>query len=105
MLFAAVKSLILFSKLLPINTNNYVNYVRQRFGPFTAKQVFWYAKLLIKQMKIRKDIEFLRTCKREQLIPTFVRIKIPSTHQHYKRAIHLFRMELLDAEVKIKNVI
>ena len=103
MLYAAVKTIILLSKFLPINNNNYVQYTRQRFGPITAKNVFWYVKLQIKQEKLRKDIKFLRTCKREQLTPTFVRIKIPATHQHYKRAIHNFRMQLIQEEIKIKK--
>ena len=103
MIYAAVKSLLLFAKLLPINQSNYINHIRQRFGPLTAKHTFMYVKLLIKQAKLKKDLEFLRTCKHEQLAPTFVRVKIPNTHQHYKRAIHSFRMQLLNDEIKIKK--
>ena len=95
--------IILLSKLLPINSHNYIHYIRQRFGPTTAKNVFWYGKLQLKQEKIRKDITFLKMCKHEELTPTFVRIKIPTTHQHYQRAIHLFRMQLLQDEIKIKK--
>jgi hypothetical protein len=102
-LYTAVKSLLLFSKSLRINIKNYVNHIRQRFRPQTTIHVFWYAKLQIKQAKLEKDIDFLRTCIREQLTPTFVRIKIPTTHQYFKRAIHLFRMQLLHDEVKIKK--
>jgi hypothetical protein len=103
MLYAAVKSLLLFSKLLPINTQNYVNHIRQRFGPKSATHVFWYARVQLKQAKLKKDIVFLKTCIKEQLAPTFVRIKIPITHQHFKHAIHLFRMQLLHDELKIKK--
>ena len=45
----------------------------------------------------------MKICKQEELTPTFVRIKIPTTHQHYQRAIHLFRMQLLQDEIKIKR--
>lgn len=103
MISAAVKTLILISKFLPINNTNYVSYIRQRFGPITSKQTFGYVKLLIKQAKLKKDLEFLRTCKQSQLAPTFVRIQIPITHQHYKRAIHSFRMQLLNDEIRIKK--
>ena len=51
MLYAAVKMIILLSKLLPINSHNYIHYIRQRFGPTTAKNVFWYGKLQLKQEK------------------------------------------------------
>ena len=49
------------------------------------------------------DLLFLKTCKRESLVPTFTRIKIPVTHQHHKRAIKLCYREILINEIKIKK--
>jgi hypothetical protein len=100
---AAVISIKFLLKLLPIKKWNYIQIIRQHYGSFIGKNVFLYGKYQLMMSKTRLDLDFLRTCKREKLIPDFVRFKIPSTHQHHRRVINNCYEEMVCNELKYKK--
>jgi len=88
---------------MPITKHNYLNNLRQQYGPYITNNVFYYGKTEFKISKLKCDLFFLKTCKRETLTPNFVQFKIPLTHQHYQRAIRKCYREILLNEIKIKK--
>jgi hypothetical protein len=88
---------------LPINKSNYLTYLRQKYGPFATDSAFYLGKYLLKIGKIRHDLHFLKTCKKENLFPTFVRFRIPPSHQRYKSALFNCYRDILIKEIKIKK--
>ena len=88
---------------MPITKFNYLRKIRRQYGRQVEKNVFYYGKILFRISKIKSDLLFLKTCKKENILPNFTRIKIPITHQHHKRAIQLCYRELLLNEIKIKK--
>jgi hypothetical protein len=100
---AAVIAIKFLLKLLPIKKSNYIHIIGQQYGSFISKNVFQYGKHQLKMSKTRLDLDFLKTCKREKLIPTFVQFKIPSTHQHHRRDINTCYEQIIINELKCKK--
>jgi hypothetical protein len=86
-----------------MNKHNYLNYLRQQYGPIITNNVFYYGKTLFKIAKLKCDLLFLKTCKKESLLPNFVQFRIPSTHQHHQKAIQNCYREILVNELKLKK--
>ncbi|CAF1562230.1 unnamed protein product [Adineta ricciae] len=104
MKFKAAVNLIKFVlKLLPIKKWNYIHIIRQHYGSLIGKNVFLYGKYQLKLSKTKLDLDLLRTCKREKIIPDFVRFKIPSTHQHHRQAINNCYEQMVIHELKLKK--
>ena len=100
---AAVNVIRFIIKLIPIKKYNYVHMIRQHYWANMAKNVFDFGKLQLKMSKTRLDLEFLRTCKREKLIPIFVQFKIPSTHYHHRRVVNNCYEQMVVNELKQKK--
>ena len=100
---SAVRSILCILKLLPINKTNYLSYLRQKYGPFVSDSALQYGKILLKITKIRHDLQFLKTCKNENLLPTFVRFRLRSFHQRYKSSILKCYHDILISEIKFKK--
>ena len=97
---SAVKLIICVLRLLPINKTNYLCYLRQKYETFASKTVFQYGKTLLKISKIRYDLHFLRTCKKENLLPTFVCFHLPFSHRRYKLSVFKCYRDILISEIK-----
>jgi hypothetical protein len=100
---AAVNAIKFLLKLLPIKKHNYLQIIRQQYGSFIMKNVYQYGKCQLKMSKTRLHLDYLKTCKREKLIPNFVQFKIPSTHHHYRRAINNCYEQMVLDELKFKK--
>ena len=100
---AAANTIIFLLKLLPMKKQNYLHIIRQQHGSPIMKNVFQYGKCQLKMCKTRLHFDYLKICKREKLIPKFVRFKIPSTHQHYRRAINNCYEQMVLDELKNKK--
>ncbi|CAF3620444.1 unnamed protein product [Rotaria socialis] len=88
---------------MPITKHNYLKILRQQYGPYITNNVFYYGKTLFKISKIKCDLSFLKSCKREKVLPTFVQFKVPSTHLSHQRAIQNCFREILINEIKVKK--
>ena len=82
---------------------NYLHELRQHCGPYVTNNVFCYGKISLKISKLNCHLLFLKTCKREGILPRFVQFKIPSTHQCHQRAIRICYHEILTNEIKIRT--
>ena len=51
-------------------------------------------------MKTLADIKFVKSCKTENIIPTFAKVKLPLKHSNYKLKLHIARLVM---EAKIQN--
>ena len=100
---ATVNTIIFLLKLLPMKKQNYHHIIRQQYGSPIMRNVFQYGKYQLKMCKTRLHLDYLRICKREKLIPKFVRFKIPSTHQRYRRAINNCYEQMIVDELRSKK--
>ncbi|CAF4033849.1 unnamed protein product [Rotaria sp. Silwood1] len=86
-----------------MNHINYSQFIWQHYGPLISKNVWYWGKSLIKLNKIKHDLSFLKTCKKEKLIPKFVRFHVTPTHAIYKKAIRQCYQQILTDEIKYKK--
>ena len=100
---AAVNSIRFLLKLLPIRKENYLQIIRQQYGPYVSNNVFYYGKTQLRICKVKLDLKFLKQCKIENIIPKFVQFKVPSTHLRYRRAIENCYKQILVKEIKSKS--
>ena len=100
---AAVNAIKFLLRILPMKEYNYLQIIRQRHGSFIMKNIFQYGKCQLKLSKTKLHLDYLKTCKHEKLIPKFVQFKIPSTHQHYRRAINNCYEQMVLDELKYKK--
>ena len=89
--------------MLPITKYNYLKSLRQHYGSSVTNNVFYYGKASFKISKLKCDLNFLKSCKRENLLPTFVRFKIPLTYERHKTAIQNCYREILKNEINVKK--
>ncbi|CAF2134469.1 unnamed protein product [Rotaria magnacalcarata] len=86
-----------------MNQNNYSHFIWQQYGRVINNNVWYWGKSLIKLNKIKHDLFFLKTCKKENLIPKFVRFRVSPTHLCYRNAILQCYQRILNDEIKYKK--
>jgi hypothetical protein len=101
---AAVIQLILF-KLLPLNIFNVYNYLWRHYGASITKFYGECVKTHIRLYKLKYDLQFLRTCKRENLMPNFTKIRLANPYLYNFKLIYQCRLNILQAELKFKKKI
>jgi hypothetical protein len=100
---SAVKKVIHLLKLLPVNRNNYSQFLWQKYGPFVSNTTYYFRKTRLRIAKIRLDLTYLKTCKKENLLPTFVRFRPPVFHQRYNSSLIQCYRDILNVEIKLKK--
>lgn len=103
MLFQVAVIYSFIVKLLPIRISNCYRYLRRHYGPMTMKLFYEYVKLYLRIHKIRQDILFIRTCKREDLVPTFARIRLANPYLRYTKVHYACSKLILEGELKFKK--
>jgi len=88
---------------MPINKLNYLQFLRQHYGLYITNNIFYYGKTLFKISKLKCDLLFLKSCKRENLLPNFVRFRVPSTYHRHQEAIQNCYRDILKNEIKVKR--
>jgi hypothetical protein len=101
---AAVIYLILF-KFLPLNKFNVYNYLWRYYGASITKYFGECVKTHLRLYKLKHDLDFMRTCKREQLLPNFTRIRLANPSLYNSKLIKQCRFNILQAEIKFKKKI
>ena len=56
--------------------NNTFKYIKEKHGQDVIKIVRSYESLKTKYMKVKADIKFVKSCKKENLIPTFAKVNL-----------------------------
>jgi hypothetical protein len=100
MFFAAVKSIIFMSRLLPVNEKSYYIFLRQHYGVFASDLAFQYGKSQLKIAKLKCDLKFLKQCKKEDLLPTFTRFRLPLFYIRHQSVISKCYYEILNNDIK-----
>ena len=59
-------------------------------------------QLLAKLMKLQADIKFIKTCKKEYLVPTFAYVKLATRHGNKKLKLRLSKI-IMEAELQQKH--
>ena len=62
-----------------------------------------YVKVHLRIQTIRNDLLFIRTCKKEELIPTFARIRIANPHLRYTKVHYECSKRILQAELNYRK--
>ncbi|CAF1451867.1 unnamed protein product [Adineta steineri] len=99
----AVKIIIYFLRLLPVNEQNYIYYLRQHYGPSTSDTVIQYYKIQSKLTKTNLDIKFLKKCKQKKLLPNFVKFRISPTYSRHMPVVTNCYYQILSNEIKLKK--
>jgi hypothetical protein len=86
-----------------MNNRNYSHFIWQHYGPIVSRNVWDWGGSLIKLNKIKHDLIFLRNCKKENMIPMFLRFHVSPTHAVYKNAIHRCYQQILLDGIKWKK--
>ena len=97
---SAIKSILFNQKMIPINKHSYLQFIRQNYGSFACDSVFHYGKTQLKIARVRLDLKFLKTCHRGQLTPTFVRFRVPVSHQQYKSLFSKCQLDMIKLEIR-----
>ncbi|CAF1473558.1 unnamed protein product [Adineta ricciae] len=99
---AAVVQLSLMN-FLPLNQFNVYNYLWRHYGASTSKFYGQCVKTHIRLNKLKYDLQFLRTCKRENLMPNFTNIRLANPYLYNSKLIYQCRLNILQAEFKFKK--
>ena len=68
--------LLVFSFIFKLLSRNIFNNIREKHGNETARQCRQLEKSITKKSKVKLDLDFLLTCKKENLIPSFAKPKL-----------------------------
>ena len=74
-----------------------VSILRKRYGEDLVKSVRKLEKLDFKHKKAQLDLEFLQTCKRNNVIPNFLRFRLANRHLSSSRAYNICQKRLCKA--------
>ncbi|CAF1659013.1 unnamed protein product [Adineta ricciae] len=103
MFFAAVKSLLFITKLLPVNHRSYSLYIRQHYGDYASNLAFHYVKSQLKLNKLKCDLKFLKQCKKENLLPNFVCFHYAKSYNRHESIITKCYHQILRNEINKKK--
>ena len=79
---------------------NTFKYINKKHGQNIMKIVRTYESLKTKLMKVEPDIRFTKSCKKDNLIPTFANVKLAIKSGNWK--IHL-RIAKIIMEMEMQN--
>ncbi|CAF1678379.1 unnamed protein product, partial [Adineta ricciae] len=103
MLFQVAVIYTFLLKLLPLSTSNVYQYLWRHYGASTMKLYGEFVKTRLQLDKLRCDLTFIRTCKREELIPTFARIRLANPYLRNSKVARQCAEAVLQGEMKFKK--
>ena len=78
-------------------------YIQEKHGHNTIKSVRTYESLKTKIMKGKADINFMKSCKKKNVIPTFAKVRISIKNANYKLRRKIARL-IVEAEIQNKHL-
>ena len=80
--------------------NNVFKHIKKKHGQKIIKIIRSLENLKTKYVKVVADIKFIKSCKSESIIPTFVKVNLTLKHGNYKL---LLRIEIIVLETELQN--
>ena len=80
-----------------------INVLRKRYGETLVKHVRKLEKLDFKYKKASLDLEFLLICKRQNIIPNFLKFKLANRQLLTSNAYNICQKKLLNQEISFKR--
>ena len=80
-----------------------VNILRKRYGKILVKNVRKFEKYDFKYKKAILDLDFLLTCKEKNIIPKFLRFKVPNRQLQFSNTYNICVKRLLNQEISNKR--
>ena len=81
-----------------------ISILRKRYGENLVKSVRKLEKLDFKHKKAQLDLEFLQTCKKNNVIPKFLRFKLANRKLSSSHAYNICQKRLLNQEISKSNI-
>ena len=79
------------------------NYLRRHYGASVTKLFSETVKVHLRLHKIKSDLTFIKTCKREQLEATFTRFRVANPNIRDTQLVRQCREKILQAEINFKK--
>ena len=80
-----------------------IGILRKRYGENLVKSVRKLKKLDFKHKKAQLNLEFLQTCKKNNVIPKFLRFKLANRQLSTSHAYNICQKRLLNEEISNKH--
>ena len=77
-------------------------YINKKHGQNVMKIVRTYESLKTKLMKVEADIRFIKSCKKDSLIPTFAKVKLAIKSGNWKLHLRIARI-IMETEIQNKH--
>ena len=82
--------------------NNVFENIKEKHGQEIIRTVRSLENLKTKYVKVLADIKFIKSCKSEDIIPTFAKVNVSLKHGNYKLQLRIPRI-VMEAELQNKN--
>jgi hypothetical protein len=104
LIVAAVAYQFLF-RISPLTISNVYDYLWRHYGASIMKHYGGCVKTHLKLNKLKHDMIFIRTCKREKLLPNFTKIRLANPSLTDSKLVRQCSFNILQAELKFKKKI
>ena len=82
--------------------NSIFKYIKRKHGQDIVTLVRSYESLKTKYMKVQSDIKFIKSCKKENLIPTFAKVNLSIKNANRKLKLRKARI-VMESEMENKH--
>ena len=82
--------------------NNVFENIKEKHGQEIIRTVRSLENLKTKYVKVVADIKFIKSCKSEDIIPTFAKVNVSLKHGNYKLQLRIPRI-VMEAELQNKH--
>ena len=82
--------------------NNTFKYIKEKHGQDVIKIVRSYESLKTRYMKVKADIKFVKSCKKENLTPTFAKVNLAIKNGSKKLKLRIARI-VMESEMQNKH--
>jgi hypothetical protein len=103
MFFKAVLLCKCLLKFLPLSAANVYNYLWRHHGPYTSRLFGQFVKEQIRLRRLKSAVAFILTCKNENLVPTFARLRFANPYIADVKLRQKCTRHILQAEMKFKQ--
>ena len=82
--------------------NDIFNHIRKKHGKDIYNIIRSFETLKTKYQKVILDLKFIKTCKKEELIPTFANVRLSVKHGSAKLKKRISRI-IMESEMQVKH--
>ena len=82
--------------------NNVFKHIKKKHGQEIIRIVRSFENLKTKYVKVAADIRFIKSCRNENIIPTFAKVNLSLKHGTYKLQLRIARI-VMETELQNKH--